>query len=399
MTKEMKETVRHYFLLRAVSQFGISFISAFYVTFLITKGLNLFQVNMVNFFFFTTLFICEIPTGAFADVFGRKLSYVISCALFSIGMVMYGLADSFWGFVLAEIIAAVGATFASGAFKAWLIDRLRHQGFKGSMGKIFAQEQQVNGVMGITAPILGAFLADRSLSLPWFVGGAFMAIASVLAMIYMREEDEFVRQKFSFSKGVKSMGETIKVSAHYGANNHAVRFILVASVAQFFAVQAANMQWQPFFGQFLPNKTSFGFLFAGMAIAMMIGSAIAPRFLRKIKDEKKAISLTQAGIGAGICLTVAFHKLAPALTIFLVHEIARGMFVPLKDVYLNDNIPSKERATLISFDSISHHIGGMIGLLVSGVLAQYMSLPTAWVVSGLVLVITTLILLKNGRKA
>src|SRR3989344_2436009 len=114
MTRKMKETVRHYLLLRAVSQFGVSFISAFYVTFLITKGLNLFQVNMVNFFFFTTLFICEIPTGAFADVFGRKLSYVISYALFSIGMVMYGLADSFWGFVLAEVIAAVGATFASG---------------------------------------------------------------------------------------------------------------------------------------------------------------------------------------------------------------------------------------------------------------------------------------------
>ena len=96
MTKEMKETVRHYLLLKSVSAFGVSFISAVYVTFLISKGLNLFEVNLVNFVFFTTLFICEIPTGAFADVFGRKLSFVISCMLFALGMFVYGTAKSFW---------------------------------------------------------------------------------------------------------------------------------------------------------------------------------------------------------------------------------------------------------------------------------------------------------------
>src|SRR3989344_6273711 len=391
MTKEIKETKRHYLLLSSVSQFGISFISAFYVTFLITKGLNLLEVNMVNFVFFTTLFICEIPTGAFADVFGRKVSYVVSCSLFSLGMFVYGLVDSFWGFALAESIAAVGATFASGAFRAWLIDRLRHQGFTGSLGKVFAQEQIVIGVVGITGPILGAFLADKNQSLPWFAGGAFMAVGAVLAAVFMREEDEFAYQKFSFKEGLKSMKETIRVSARYGASNRAVKFILITSFAQLFAVQAPNMQWQPFFGQFLPNKTSFGFLFASMSIAIMAGSAVAPWFLRQVEGEKKAISLTQLVIGSGICLTVMFDRIAPALGIFLAHEFARGLFLPLKDVYLNDNIPSKERATLISFDAISRHIGGMIGLVVSGVLAQYMSLPTAWMISGLVLVVTTLV--------
>ncbi len=62
MTREMKETVRHYFLLRAVSSFGMSVMAATYVTFLISRGLNLFEVNLVNLVFFTTLFVCEIPT-------------------------------------------------------------------------------------------------------------------------------------------------------------------------------------------------------------------------------------------------------------------------------------------------------------------------------------------------
>lgn len=66
-------------------------------------------------------------------------------------------------------------------------------------------------------------------------------------------------------------------------------------------------------------------------------------------------------------------------------EIARGVFRPLKDVYLNDNIPSKERATLISFEATSHHIGGAGGLLVSGFLAEKLSIPVTWTFSGALL--------------
>lgn len=398
MTREMKATVRHYFLLKAVSHVGISSISAFYVTFLIAKGLNLLEVNMVNFFFYTTLFIFEIPTGAFADVFGRKLSYVISCCLFSLGMFCYGLADSFWEFVLAECISAVGATFASGAFRAWLIDRLRHQGFKGPMTSIFAKQQQIDGIVGMSAAMIGAFLSDKSLSLPWFMGGIFFAIAACLAMAYMREEDEFVHHKFSFRLGLRSMGQTIKFSAGYASRHHAVRFILIATTIQWVAVQAPNMQWQPLFGQFVSSQTKLGFVYTSISLSIMAGAALAPIFLARIRDEKRAISITQTIIGLGICLTAVFDRLTPALTIFLVHEVARGMFIPLKDVYLNDNIPSKERATLISFDSIARHIGGMIGLIASGILAQYASMGTAWIISGTLLMATTIVLLKNGNK-
>ena len=131
---------------------------------------------------------------------------------------------------------------------------------------------------------------------------------------------------------------------------------------------------------------------------MMFGSAIAPWFLRKIKDERLSLVLCQLVIGVGIFLTVVFRNLTPALATYLIHEMARGMYNPLRDAYLNNNIPSKERATLISFGSISHHLGGMVGLLASGAMAEYMSIPTAWIVSGLILVITALFMLKSEKR-
>ena len=397
MTKEMRETVRHYLLLQATMAFGISFISAFYVTFLLAKGLNLMEVNLVNFFFWSTLFVCEMPTGAFADVFGRKLSFVISCLLFGLGMFMYGFATSFWGFVVAEMVSAVGQTFANGAFQAWLIDRLRHQGFTGSFKKIFARKQLINNGVGIVSAIMGAFLGSINMSLPWFVGGAVMMSAGFVAMLYMREEDEFKRAKFSFIDGAIRMCRIVASSLSYAKSNTAVRFILIISVAQFFAIQAPNMQWQPLFGAYLVSQTSLGFVKAGISLCMMAGALIVSRVVGRISDERRVISLVQISIGVGIAVTVLCQSFVPALGVFLLHEIPRGMLDPLKESYLHDNIPQDRRATIASCDSISHHIGGMIGLLVSGALAQYLSLPTAWIVSGLVLVISALLLIRNGH--
>src|SRR3989344_7989541 len=106
--KVEKQTFRCYLMLSFLTKFGISFIAAVYVTFLMSQGLNLFEVNMVNFVFFITMFVCEIPTGAIADVFGRKTSFVCSCFLYAVGMFVYAASQSFWGFVLAEMISAVG---------------------------------------------------------------------------------------------------------------------------------------------------------------------------------------------------------------------------------------------------------------------------------------------------
>jgi MFS family permease len=77
--------------------------------------------------------------------------------------------------------------------------------------------------------------------------------------------------------------------------------------------------------------------------------------------------------------------------------VTRGMFGPTKDAYLNEEIPSKERATLISFEGIAHHVGGVIGLTLSGLLAQQGGIPLSWAVSGIVMVGATLFVARKKR--
>ncbi len=81
MTREAKKTVGYYLMLRTVSAFGISLIAATYVTFLIGKGLNLFQVNLVNVVFYGTLFVFEVPTAGVRRCFRQEA--VVRVVVFS----------------------------------------------------------------------------------------------------------------------------------------------------------------------------------------------------------------------------------------------------------------------------------------------------------------------------
>ncbi|MBP6888086.1 MAG: MFS transporter [Candidatus Pacebacteria bacterium] len=389
----VQKVILQYYVLIILTRCGISIITATYVMFLLSKGLNLFEVNLVNVVFFTTLFICEVPTGAFADVFGRKASFVLSCFIFSMGMIFYSFSNTFWEFAFAEALSAVGATFATGAFSSWLVDTLKHHNYDQSTKAIFAKGAQLRHGVGIVAALVGAYLSDISMSLPWLVGGILFAVAGMTALIVMKEE-YFVREKFSFLGGWIKLKDVAKTSVEYGVKNKNIRFIMLLVLGLNFATMAPNMQWQPYFKQWLPNQTTLGFLWSGMALAMMLGAWLAPKILKKVADERKALLYCHSVTALCIVGTVALGILPVAVLIFFMHEVARGAFEPIKETYLHDNIPSSARATIVSFESIAHHAGGAIGLVASGALALYGSITLAWIVSGAVLLTVTFSLRK-----
>lgn len=392
----IQKTIREYYTLCALHNAAVCFHATTYVIFLQSKGLNLFEVNLVNVVFFTTLFICEIPTGAFADVFGRKASCITAYVIQSIGLIAYGFSDSFLGFALSEGILAIGATFMSGALSAWFVDKLHHHGYSGRLDHFFARSKQISNATGIIFAFIGAYLSEFSLALPWFCGGVFLIVSAIFASTM--KEEYFTPQEISFKRGLLAMRETIVSSFKYGCENKNVRFVLVLVMVQILAVSAPNMQWQPLFIESLPNRTSLGFIWTGVSLTLIFGSWLAPKILNWIKDERKALALCQTCAGLGITFATTIFYLPSSLFFFLFQEVARGAFGPIKEAYLHDNIPSKERATIESFESLAHHAGGAIGLFLSGALAHGLGIRPTWIIAGLFMVIATSFIMRNGKK-
>jgi len=88
------------------------------------NGLSMQNVLTLKAFYSVAVVIMEIPSGYFADIWGRKKTLILGSVLGCLGFVVYGFSSDFYGFLLAELILGVGSSFISGADSALLYDSL-----------------------------------------------------------------------------------------------------------------------------------------------------------------------------------------------------------------------------------------------------------------------------------
>jgi MFS family permease len=377
---------------------GIGFHAGIYSNFLRSAGLDELQINLVNVFFFVTLFLFEIPTGIFADVYGRKKSFLISCSLLSVSMLVYSFSETFWGFSFAETIAAIGITFYSGAFQAWFVDSLKHHGYGGKLNKVFAWESTTRSLSCIASAIVGGYLADISYSLSWLAGGIFYIITLVISAVVMKEE-YFKHKHHSLGEALSVMKLTAIGSIRFTRRNKAFRFVVIIGTIQMFCFMAPNMQWQKIFIDKVNLNVYMGIVMAFIQIMVIIGSQISRKNIFNFStNEKVGMAISQLIIGIGITFTVIFQSFPITIVFFLMHEVGRGMFGPIKSSYLQENIPSKKRATIGSFESMYTHIGGALGLVASGWIAKDIGIPAAWIMSGLILIVMSIFVFVKNKK-
>ncbi len=188
----------------------------------------------------------------------------------------------------------------------------------------------------------------------------------------------------------------------HGRENVDVRFLLLLGFVLFFTVQGLNMGWQPRFAVYFTNKAMLGWFWAVMSLTLLLGSTIARWFLKRFYgNDRCALLAVQILVGINMLFAGWGTTASAVITFFLLHEVARGMYRPLKDAYLNRDIPSHERATILSFEAMSNHIGALLGLLLNGIVTQYTSISVGWMIAGFLLTLfagTGLLVFRNGRR-
>lgn len=93
---EIKKTIFTFYLLEFLFFLSINFIHTTNILFMLSKGLDLLEVNLINIFYMGSVFILEIPTGALSDMFGRKYSFLISCLFLAVSFFIYFQSSKFF---------------------------------------------------------------------------------------------------------------------------------------------------------------------------------------------------------------------------------------------------------------------------------------------------------------
>ncbi len=92
------------------------------VPFLSEHGLEMEQIFILQSIFALCIVSLEVPSGYLADLFGRRRSLILAGVFHGIGFTVLAFAETFTGFILFEVFAALGSSFFSGSDVALLYD-------------------------------------------------------------------------------------------------------------------------------------------------------------------------------------------------------------------------------------------------------------------------------------
>ena len=125
-----------------------------------------------------------------------------------------------------------------------------------------------------------------------------------------------------------------------------------------------------------------GVVAGGIAGSMMVGNRLV-EVLAKACRKRTTLLVWAVAIQGAVAVGIGF---APsfwvALPLLLVNTGAMGVVEPVRQAYLNQVIPSEERATVLSFNSMAGSLGGVGSQVGLGMISQAFSIATGFVVSG-----------------
>jgi MFS family permease len=389
---DSKRVIRSYLVISGLFTLSASLIWGINTLFLLHAGLSIFEVFVANAVFTAAMALFEIPTGVVADTRGRRISFLLSEATLAVGTLAYvGVAAVHGGlllFCLAGVILGLGYTFYSGAVEAWLVDALNATGYRHELDRVFARAATVSSVAMIVGTVGGGLLGQINLSLPYLARAALVLIAFVVGFRTMHELG-FTPRTMRLQGIVGEMRKVARAGITYGWRAPAVRLLVLDSFLTWGFFSWAWYAWQPYFLDLYGSNAIWlsGLIAALFALAGIAGNALVPR-LAKPGGRRTTILLGGAAIStATMVSTGAVRSFWITVPIFLLGAVAGGVVQPVRQTYLHASIPTSERATLVSFDSLMGSLGSVGGQTGLGYLSQERSIPVGFVVGGLATVL------------
>ncbi len=384
--------------------------------FLMEAGLDIFQVMLVNTAFTVGQIVFEVPTGVVADTIGRKASFMIGTITLVISTLLYVASSQYhwgiWAFIGASIILGLGFTFQTGAVDAWLVDALAFTDYEGTRERVFAWGGMVFGGSMLVGTLAGGFLGQVDLSWPYIVRAALLVVCFIAAGVMM-EDLGFQKRPLRFSTLGAETRKILDAGITYGWNHRVVRPLMFVSATTGVFFLYGFYSWQRYALDLLGREFIWvvGVLAAVSALAGIIGNTLVKRIMRegeRRRDPAKVLAVSMVlltvlvaaiGVVGLVTRTPGLVPMLVAAALWTLWGVVFGVVGPIRQAYLNEQVPSAQRATVLSLDAFFSDVGGAGGQPVLGWIAKMWSIPVGFLVGAIFVGISAPLYRAAGRGA
>jgi MFS family permease len=393
----MKDKIRIYSATRFLTSFALGTILPVYVLYFRHYQISLFQIALLAVVFEASILLFEIPTGAVADIYGRRISVVLSTILSLVSGLIFIFFPFLAGFIVAEIVGGLGETLRSGALEAWLVDSLKHEGREERQKHAFAQGTRFRILGNLLGLILGGYLASFNMRLVWVPFAVLFFILCLFLILRMREE--YTIEKKDSDRALSRFSETIKQSLKVLGSKKLILALIVLSLFSEFSFETISQFWQVHFDENLSIPIRyFGWVLVMASVLTILLVDKITSLSEKLKHEFSSLLILESLFLLSLLLIALTSSPLLAVAFFILLQTFVNFKEPIfLDIY-NKHIPSAQRATLLSFKSLVGSGGEVLAGLCIGLVAQKYGLRITFGFGTVILfvgIVTFLFLIKS----
>lgn len=361
---KLKKNISKNYVFTFLREFNLT--HGIWMIYLASKGLSLTQLGLVEAIFHITSFIMEIPTGAVADIWGRKASRICGRIGQLIAACILIYSNSFWGFAIGFIVTALSYNLESGAGEALIYDSLKEIGDEKKYMKIVGVNEVIMQAAQTFGLLLGGFLSSYGYTYAYGVTIAVSFFSIVQAMSFKEPNIKVEIEEKTFRKFKNQVGESFNIISQ----NKKLGFLIVFSQAIFMFNTSIFFYFQNYLLDKGISKGNIGVILAISALVAAITASQTHKIEKKV-GEKVIILVLPLIISIciwGVALSSYYY-----IFFIVINSIETIIFVAVSD-YTNKLIPSNKRATILSMGSMIFSLYMMIVFPLIGKLGDIYSL-------------------------
>lgn len=364
--------------------------SSVWVLYLAYCGLNLAQIGLVEGIYHATSILFEVPSGAVADLLGRKKSMILSRVCIAVSCIIMLFARSFWFFALSFVIQALGNNLNSGSEEALVYDSMKYAGQEEQYMRVCGRLNVVIEVSQGIAAVAGGILAEFSYF--WCYSACVVIAALALLPVVLMAEAPYADAENSG----KPVGEMVlfhfRTCFRILRSDRRILKIIVYYATVFAAETVLFFYSQQYFYELGYNKIQISLILLVAGGVSCAGAVMSERLYHRFG---KGTALIGALVIAAAFLGYGFRNIFVSVAALAAAGFFNSVLYPVQSEQLNSLIPSGQRATLISVDSLFFSIGMIVLFPLAGVLADRWGLTTVFAALGLALAAFTVCLQRN----
>ncbi|MGL2784542.1 HP1165 family MFS efflux transporter [Helicobacter pylori] len=254
---------------------------------LLSKGLSLSEILLVQTFFSFCVLVAEYPSGVLADLMSRKNLFLVSNAFLIASFSFVLFFDSFILMLLAWGLYGLYSACSSGTIEASLITDIKEN--KKDLSKFLAKNNQITYLGMIIGSSLGSFLYLKIHAMLYIVGIFLIMLCALTIVIYFKEKEA----DFKSQKSLKLLKEQVKGSLKELKDNPKLKILLVGHLITPIFFMSHFQMWQAYFlKQDIKEQYLFVFYIAFQVISILIHFLKASNYSQKIALSSLVVLLS-----------------------------------------------------------------------------------------------------------